>query len=156
MRALIKPALAMTQAQKIAYIQSVVTNNIRWQSDTTLWRRHDYWASAAETLNAGAGDAEDRAIVKLQALRALGFSADDLFLTMARDSIGGPITVLSVRQGNHFLILPDNGNAFPAASRKVEFVPLISLGMRGAWLHLKQAPRPAIVALKAAATSIHK
>ena len=75
MRALIKPALAMTAAQKIDYVQSVVTTNIRWQSDTTLWKKHDYWASAAETLSAGAGDAEDRAILKLQALRSLGFGA---------------------------------------------------------------------------------
>ena len=156
MRALIKPAMAMTTAQKIDYVQSVVTTNIRWQSDTMLWKKHDYWASAAETLSAGAGDAEDRAILKLQALRSLGFGAHDLFLTMARDTIGGPITVLTVRQGDHFLILPDTGRAFPARSRAFEFLPLISLGMGGAWLHSKPARKPAAPAIMTAAAHKHK
>lgn len=135
MRALIRPALAMTPEQKIAYVQAVVNKNIRWQSDATQWGQHDYWASAAQTLMAGVGDAEDRAIVKLQALKALGFKADDLFITMARDTIGGPMTVLSVRRGARFEILADTGTPFFASSRWREFKPLISLGNGKAWLH---------------------
>ena len=70
MRALIAPALHMTPDQQISYIQGAVFQRIRWMSDATEWGQHDYWASAAETLEHGAGDMEDRAIVKMQALRA--------------------------------------------------------------------------------------
>jgi len=146
MQALIAPARALSPGQKLAYIQSVVSKNIRWVSDTTQWRRHDYWASAAETLAAGSGDDEDRAILKMQALRALGFDPNSLFLTLAQDKIGGPMAVLSVRTGGKFLILPDTGSAFFAESRRAEFRPLISIGGGKTYVHMSTPVPPKAVA----------
>lgn len=145
MRALIGPARSFTPGQKVAYVQSVVSKNIRWVSDTTQWRKHDYWASAAETLAAGCGDDEDRAIVKMQALRALGFDPNSLFLTLAQDKIGGPMAVVSIRTGGKFLILPDSGTAFLADSRRAEFKPLISIGAGKTYIHMGTAVRPKTV-----------
>src|SRR3954454_12111063 len=66
MQRLIAPARTLNHLDQLAFIQSRVTTNIRWVSDTTEWGQHDYWASAEETLTHGAGDMEDRAIVKMQ------------------------------------------------------------------------------------------
>jgi predicted transglutaminase-like cysteine proteinase len=148
MRALIAPALRMTPDQQISYIQGAVYRWIRWMSDATEWGQHDYWASAAETLEHGAGDMEDRAIVKMQALRALGFSTRDLYLTMGRDKVGGPITVLIVRLGARYYMLDDDAGAPFTTDKRPEFKPLMTFGYGGSWVHgypalaQKRAPAP--------------
>jgi predicted transglutaminase-like cysteine proteinase len=146
MQRLIAPARSMNRAQQLAYVQSRVTSNIRWVSDTTEWGQHDYWASASETLAHGAGDEEDRAIVKLQALKALGFNQSDLFLTLARDRVGGPMTVLTVRLNGRYYVLDDTGGApFAVESRSFEFQPVISFSSNAVWVHVK----PAAISAKA-------
>ena len=112
-----------------------MTRNIRWMSDATEWGRHDYWASAAETLEHGAGDMENRAIVKMQALRTLGVPTRDLYMTMGRDKVGGPITVLLVRVGRRFYVLDDLGGAPIPAERRFGFEPMVTLGSNAAWIH---------------------
>jgi predicted transglutaminase-like cysteine proteinase len=152
LRRLVAPARTLSRGQQIAYVQSRVHTNIRWISDATEWGRHDYWASASETLARGAGDMEDRAIVKMHALRALGFNAGDLFLTMGRDQVGGAVTVLVVRTGGRFVVLDDTGGSpFPIESRRKEFKPLLSFGSAGVWAHA--APTPARPIAAAAASS---
>lgn len=135
MRALIAPALRLSPAEQISYIQGAVYRRIRWMSDATEWGQHDYWASAAETLEHGAGDMEDRAIVKMQALRALGFSTRDLYLTMGRDKVGGPITVLIVRLGGRYYMLDDDPGEPIPTDRRPEFKPLMTFGYGGSWVH---------------------
>lgn len=135
MRALIAPAIGLSREQQLTYIQGAVFRNIRWRSDATEWGYHDYWASAAETLARGFGDEEDRAIVKLQALRALGIPNRDLYLTMGRDKVDGPITVLVVRLGDRYYVLPDTGGAPFTSDRRPEFTPMLSFGYGGSWIH---------------------
>jgi predicted transglutaminase-like cysteine proteinase len=135
---LIAPARTLSPMQQVAFVQRAVTSSVRWISDATEWGQHDYWASAAQTLSHGAGDAKNRAIVKLQALRALGFNNSDLFLTLARDRVGGPLTVLTVRNGGRYYVVDDTGTApFPVEQRSFEFQPLMSFGMYGAWVHVR-------------------
>lgn len=134
---LVAPARNFSPLQKVAFVQAAVTSSIRWMSDATLWSQHDYWASASQTLARGAGDAKNRAIVKLQALRALGFNNSDLFLTLARDRVGGPITVLTVRSGGRYYIVDDTGGPpFPVETRRFEFQPVMSFGMYNSWVHV--------------------
>lgn len=147
---LIGPARLLPPMQKMSFIQAAVTKSIHWVSDATEWGRHDYWASASETLSHGAGDAKNRAIVKLQALRALGFNNSDLFLTLARDRVGGPITVLTVRNGGRYYVMDDTGGRpFAVEERRFEFQPLMSFGMYGAWVHTRPAPSATIASAKA-------
>lgn len=147
MQRLIAPARALPPLQKLAYVQTAVTNSIHWISDATEWGQHDYWASASQTLEHGRGDAKNRAIVKLQALRALGFRNSDLFLTLARDSVGGPITVVTVRTGGRYYVMDDTGAPpFIAEQRRLEFQPLMSFGMYGAWVHVVGTVRPTTIA----------
>jgi predicted transglutaminase-like cysteine proteinase len=135
---MIAPARGMGPLQQMQFVQSRVYNAIHWMSDATLWGQHDYWASANQTLQKRAGDMEDRAIVKMQALRALGFNPNDLWLTLARDVVGGPITVLTVRLGGRYYILDDNdGPPFLVDSRRREFQPVMSFGWGGAWVHTR-------------------
>ena len=138
---LIAPAKSLSPLQQMAFVQGAVTKSIHWISDATEWGQHDYWASASQTLSHGAGDAKNRAIVKLQALRALGFNNSDLFLTLARDRVGGPITVLTVRNGGRYYVMDDTGGRpFAVEERRAEFQPLMSFGMYGAWAHVPAAP----------------
>lgn len=135
---LIAPARTLPRIEQIAFVQRAVTSRIRWMSDATEWGAHDYWASAGQTLDRGAGDMEDRAIVKLQALKALGVPSRDLYLTMGRDKVGGQITVLIVRVGGQFLVLDDTGGAPFAADRRPEFQPMLTLGANRSWIHGKR------------------
>jgi predicted transglutaminase-like cysteine proteinase len=149
---LVAPARRLSRIQQVAYVQSRVHNSIRWISDATEWGQHDYWATASETLAHGAGDMEDRAIVKMHALRALGFNAGDLFLTMGRDQVGGPMTVLVARLGGRFYVLDDTGGSpFPIESRRKEFKPLLSFGFNGVWAHTMPVSAPLIRTASAAA-----
>jgi predicted transglutaminase-like cysteine proteinase len=146
MQRMIGAARTLSPMQQMMFVQRVVSSNIHWISDATEWGQHDYWASAAQTLSRGAGDGEDRAIVKFQALRALGFNNSDLFLTMARDRVGGAETVLTVRKNGHFYVFDDDGSApFLAEQRRYEFEPVISFGLYGAWVHA----RPKTIAVAA-------
>jgi predicted transglutaminase-like cysteine proteinase len=133
---MIAPARSLSRAQQLAFVQKAVHRQVEWMSDATLWGQHDYWASASETLARGAGDMEDRAILKMQALIALGFDRRDLFLTLARDSVDGPIMVLTARIGGRYFILDDgDGAPFDSEQRHYELQPAMSFGMSGAWLH---------------------
>ena len=140
LRQLVEPARGLGRLEQIAFVQTVVAQRIRWRSDATEWGRHDYWASARETLARGAGDQEDRAVLKMQALRALGFPARDLYLTIGKETIGGPpITVLLVRLNGRYFVLDDwSGPPIPVERRK-DFVPMLSFAQGGSWIHGKRA-----------------
>ena len=150
---MIAPARGMGRLQKINFVQSAVHARIRWMSDATQWGQHDYWATAEQTLSRGAGDMEDRAIVKMQALRALGFNPNDLFLTLGRDRVGGPLVVLMVRiDGRYFMVDDTGGPAVQLDRRSYEFQPQISFGSSGSWVHARKiAPRATMRTASAAA-----
>jgi len=135
MRALIQPATPLNPEQQLKYVQAAVTRSIGWRSDTTQWGRHDYWASADETLSRGLGDMEDRAIVKMQALRALGIPSTDLYLTLGRDEATGPQTVLIVRLAGRYYVLDDTGGLPFTPERRPEFTPVLTFGFGAVWAH---------------------
>lgn len=139
---MVAPARGLSPIAQMTFVQSRVHNSIRWMSDATQWGQHDYWATAEQTLLRGAGDMEDRAIVKMHALRALGFPAKDLFVTLARDRVGGPVSVLTVRANGGYYILDDTGGApFRVDSRGRDFQPILSFGWNGAWVHMSAGRR---------------
>lgn len=132
---LVKPAQQLEKLDQIAFVQSAVHKRIRWRSDATEWGVHDHWASAVQTLERGAGDMEDRAILKMHALRLLGFPARDLYLTLGRDKVGGPMAVLIVRSDNNHFVLDDLGGKPMRAERRQGFVPMLSFGNDASWVH---------------------
>ena len=154
---IVEPARRLGRPEQIAYVQAVVGQRIRWRSDATEWGRHDYWASARETLAHGAGDQEDRAILKMMMLRALGVPARDLYLTIGKEKIGGPpIFVLLVRNVGRYLILDDwSGPPIPA-ERRPDFSPMLSFAQGGTWIHGKRFDRRSLSAVAAAAGTTAK
>ncbi len=150
MQRLVAPARGLSRPQQVGYVQAAVTRSVRWISDATEWGQHDYWASAAETLQHGAGDMEDRAIVKMQALKSLGFPGRDLYLTIGRDKVGGQIVVLLVRLGGRFYVIDDLGGAPIAADLRQGFEPMLTLGQNASWIHGR---RRTVATLAAAATT---
>jgi predicted transglutaminase-like cysteine proteinase len=135
MATMIAPARKLDREQQLAFVQGAVHRRIRWMSDATEWGAHDYWASATETLARSAGDAEDRAIVKMQALKALGVPTRDLYITIGRDRVGGEMAVLIVRTGGRHWVLDDSGGTPFTTDRRPDFQPMVTLGFGGSWVH---------------------
>ena len=137
LRAMIQPAQGLARIQQLSLIQAQVDRRIGWRSDGTTYGKRDYWATAGETLAQGFGDDEDRAILKFQALRALGWRAQDLYLVLGHDHVRGPYTMLAARANGRFWLLEDRGNALVPADRRTGFAPMMSFGDNRAWLHGK-------------------
>ena len=140
---LLAPARNLSAMQQIAFVQTMASR-IPWRSDATQYGAHDYWATATETLANGYGDDEDLAIVKLQALKALGFAAEDLYLMFGQDAVSGPISVLVVRTGNRFLVLNERGGLPVAPEARTGFAPIMTFGVNMAWLHGRRVAGTAI------------
>ena len=65
---------------------------------------------------------------------------------MARDRVGGPMTVLTARIGERYYILDDSGaTPFDSERRRLEFSPLMSFGLAGAWMHVGNTPSASTV-----------
>ena len=155
MRLLVAPARGLAPEQQIAFVQGAVHKRIHWISDATEWGYHDYWASAAETLSHGAGDMEDRAIVKMQALRTLGFPQRDLFMTIGKGPVSGQIVLLIVRLGGRYYTLDDLGGPPVLMERRPNFEPMLTLGYGESWIHgRRRVPGSGVAAV--AASSIAK
>jgi len=66
----------------------------------------DFWSTPLATLDAGAGDCEDYAILKYAALRELGVALDDMRIILVRDTRRSTNhAVLAVHDDNQWLIL---------------------------------------------------
>lgn len=70
---------------RIGEINRAVNLAIRPMSDERRFGVDDHWSSPLETVRAGAGDCEDYAILKLLALREVGFAPGDLKLLIVQD-----------------------------------------------------------------------
>ena len=80
---LLAPVRAIKPAQQIGFVQALINHRIPNRLDIDWWGEEDYWATAEETRRTNGGDCEDIAIIKLQALRVLGFPVDSLYSALA-------------------------------------------------------------------------
>lgn len=120
---------------RLAFVHDAVTRRVRWSNDLDTYRVSDYWAQAAETLSRGLGDGEDIAVLKMQILKAAGFSPRDLYLSVGRDRQRGADSVLLVRIGGHFYALDDRQAQPELAHGRRNFTPIFTLGRNSAWIH---------------------
>lgn len=128
--------LSFTTLEKLALIHSEVNRRVTWRADLDGYGIADYWANAGETLTKGVGDSEDIAVVKMQALKAAGFSPRDLYLSVGRDKSRGADSLLLVRAEGRFYVLDDRAARPLTPEEHAKFVPIITLGGNGkAWLH---------------------
>lgn len=127
---------SLTTLQKLSVVHTEVNRRVTWRSDLDAYSNADYWANAGETLTKGVGDSEDIAVVKIQALKAAGFSPRDLYLSVGRDSKRGADALLLVRADGRFYVLDDRADRPLTPEEHARFVPIITLGGNGkTWLH---------------------
>ncbi len=133
--ALIAPASGRDRLSQLQYVQAAVDARIGWRSDSTQYGARTYWASASETLSSGLGDDDDRAILKYQALRALGYPRGDLYLMLGRDAVRGEIVMLVARAAGRWWLLEEQGDRVVPAERRAGFEPMASFGAGQTFVH---------------------
>ena len=116
-------------------VQTEVRRRVVWKRDLDGYKIYDYWAEAGETLTRGFGDAEDIAVVKIQALKAAGFNPRDLYISVGRDRSRGLDTLLVARANGRFYVLDDRAERPMTPEQHGAFEPIITLGSGVSYLH---------------------
>lgn len=120
----------------LSAVNSYINRQIRYRDDHETAASGDYWQSASETLRRGTGDCEDYAIVKYQMLRGLGFKAEDLYLTLARDLVRNvDHAVLVVRLGDRHIMLDDATDTLLDASEARDYRAIFSYAKGRSFMH---------------------
>lgn len=127
----------------LAAIQGEVRRRIVWKRDLDGYKIADYWAEAGETLSRGFGDAEDIAVVKMQALKAAGFNPRDLYISIGKDRSRGLDSLLVARANGRFYILDDRSERPTTPDQHSWFEPIITLGKGISYLHGRRYHRVA-------------
>lgn len=131
---LVRQAALLGPDQKVRFVNSFLNRAIRYEFDTD--RSGDQWATVTETMTRMAGDCEDIAIAKMQALRALGMPASDLYMTVGRDGASEAIhALLLVRMGNRFWVLDNRTDRLVAQDEFGDFRPILTFSGAGTWTH---------------------
>ena len=117
----------------MGWINRAINLSIMPMSDWAQYGYAQFWATPLQTLNSGAGDCKDYAIVKYAALRELGISPGDLRLVIVRDDVRqAEHEVLAVRDGQQWLILDNLTMAMLDAEQIRHYYPLFVMDYRGA------------------------
>ena len=120
----------------LATVNAWSNARIRYEEDSKLYHRADYWASAGATLKRGAGDCEDIAIAKMQILAALGVPRADMYLTIARDlDRRADHALLIVKLDGRYWLLDNATDRLLNGSQSYDYQPVLSFNSSQKWLH---------------------
>lgn len=133
--ALAESLKGLTPEQQLVTVQNEVRQKVRWATDLDTMKVSDLWANAGETLERGAGDSEDIAVVEMQALKLAGWNQRDLYISIGREKGVGAHIVLLARAPSGFYILDDRAMAPSAAQGSSRFTPILTLGEGKSWVH---------------------
>ena len=151
-RALSPLAARMTGKPDKAMLASVnawSNARIRYEEDRDLYGKADHWATAGATLRRGAGDCEDIAILKMQALAALGVPRADMYLTIARDMVrNADHALLVVKLEDRHWVLDNATDTLLDASESHDYRPIMSFSTSGKWLHGYELPASRLLAAR--------
>lgn len=125
----------LSPMDQLAKVHSAVNQRVRWAHDLDTVKVGDLWANAGETLERGAGDSEDIAIVKMQALKAAGYNPRDLYITIGRHRSAGSHIVLLARTPEGMIVLDDKAASPQSAALHGQFTPVLTLGQGKSWVH---------------------
>jgi len=142
---LASPASGLDPVSKLRFVQHEVNSRIRWTHDLDNMGVADFWANAGETLKRGTGDSEDIAIAKMQVLKAAGFNAKDLYLSIGRHNVRGAHIVLLAKTDSGFFVLDDQLQDPVTPSQHGRFTPIMTLGQGMSWIHGRRVNRMASV-----------
>ena len=121
--------------QQLAAVHRQVLQKVRWAHDLDTMRVADLWANAGETLERGAGDSEDIAIVTMQVLKAAGWNPRDLYISIGREKKVGTHIVLLARAPSGFYVLDDRANRAMTPQEHARFTPILTLSEGKSWIH---------------------
>lgn len=120
----------------LGQINSWANSTIRYVEDRELYGKADHWASASETLRRHAGDCEDIAIVKMQALAALGIKREDMHLVIARDlARASDHAMLVVKLDGQSWLLDNATDQVLDARQSYDYRPILSFSLNKKWIH---------------------
>lgn len=125
----------LSPADQLAAVQSAVLKRVKWAHDLDNMQVADFWSNASETLRRGTGDSEDIAIVEMQALKAAGFNARDLYISIGRQKPVGAHIVLLARTPDGFMVLDDRVGRPMLAQNHRQFTPVLTIGEGKSWIH---------------------
>ena len=133
--AIAEPLRGLDPAAQLAAVQKEVLRRVKWSHDLDNMRVADFWSNAAETLARGTGDSEDIAIVEMQVLKAAGFNARDLYISIGRKKPVGAHIVLLARTPAGFTMLDDRLGVPMSAQGNRLFTPVLTIGQGKSWVH---------------------
>lgn len=134
-----RPNAILATGETMATVKGVnewVNRNITYVEDRDLFGRADYWAGARKTLRMKKGDCEDIALTKLQLLAAAGFSRDDMFITIARDTIRrADHALLVVKLDGRYVVLDNATDVVLDGTSSHGYAPVLSFAANKSWIH---------------------
>ena len=112
---------------RLGEINRAVNLTIRAASDVSQYGADDFWSAPLATLEKGAGDCEDYAILKYLALREAGISPDDLRLLIVSYPRRGIMhAVLAVHLDEEWLLLDNLTMVMVNSLEATQYLPLIA------------------------------
>lgn len=120
---------------QLARAKQDVESRVQYASDSDNLGVADLWQNAGETLERARGDDEDIAIAEMQILKAAGFPAENLYLTIGRHPRLGSHVILLARVGEDYFALDHLVQGVIPARQGQSFRPMISIGPGRSWLH---------------------
>ena len=113
---------------RVGEINRAVNLSIRATSDWSQYGVDDFWSAPLATIETGAGDCEDYAILKYLALREAGISPDDLRLLIVSYPRRRTIhAVLAVHLDEEWLLLDNLTMVMVNSLEATQYRPLIAL-----------------------------
>jgi predicted transglutaminase-like cysteine proteinase len=117
-----------TGRARLGEINRAVNLSIRATSDLSQYGVADFWSAPLATIEKGAGDCEDYAILKYLALREAGISPDDLRLLIVSHPRRRTIhAVLAVHSDGEWLLLDNLTMVMVNSLEATQYLPLIAL-----------------------------
>lgn len=132
----------LPEKEKLMRVNDFFNRLLQFESDASLWKQPDFWATPGETLGLGAGDCEDFTIIKYFTLKMLGIPVQRMRLTYVRARIGGPLS--NITQAHMVLtyyatpdaqplVLDNLLNEIRPATRRPDLEPVFSFNSDGVW-----------------------
>jgi predicted transglutaminase-like cysteine proteinase len=133
---LIASLRTLPAADQLKLVNKWVNARIQFTEDRTEYGKSDHWANGADTIRRGRGDCEDYALAKMQLLRAIGFPANDIYISIVKDLVRrADHAVLIVRSEGHFLMLDNNTDRLVDAYASQDYRPVFTYGATQSWVH---------------------
>lgn len=135
-RNLIDDVRGLPQLEQIAKLNRSLNQLVRYVDDAKVFGARDYWATPVEFLRQN-GDCEDYAILKFVSLLELGFSNEQLRITIVRDRRRRLMhAVLAVQIGDKTYILDNLFNDVVEQQYVLKYVPIFSVNLDNQWAHI--------------------